>query len=102
MTAPIHPDLPTCKTKANDLGLRLRNQDYLHVLYTSQVALQYTVLKPKYKQASLRNSYRSLIECGMEPLGNLNKRCTVRTTRGLTFNASYACTFMYEFCNNLV
>ena len=34
-----HPDLPTCKTEANDLGLRLRNQDYLHVLYASQVAL---------------------------------------------------------------
>ena len=34
-----HPHLPTCKAKANDLGLRLRNQDYLHVLYASQVAL---------------------------------------------------------------
>ena len=34
-----HPYLPTCKAKANDLGLRLRNQDYLHVLYASQVAL---------------------------------------------------------------
>ena len=28
----------------------------------------------------------------MEPLGNLNKSCTVRTSRGLPFNASYACT----------
>ena len=37
--APIHPDLPTCKAKADDWGLRLRNQDYLHVLYASQVAL---------------------------------------------------------------
>ena len=34
-----HPHLPTCKAKANDLGLQLRNQDYLHVLYASQVAL---------------------------------------------------------------
>ena len=34
-----HPYLPTCKAKADDLGLRLRNQDYLHVLYASQVAL---------------------------------------------------------------
>ena len=33
------PCLPTCKAKADGLGLRLRNQDYLHVLYTSQVAL---------------------------------------------------------------
>ena len=33
------PYLPTCKAKADDLGLRLRNQDYLHVLYASQVAL---------------------------------------------------------------
>ena len=34
-----HPHLSTCKAKANDLSLRLRNQDYLHVLYTSHVAL---------------------------------------------------------------
>ena len=34
-----HSDLPTCKAKADDLALRLRNQDYLHVLYASQVAL---------------------------------------------------------------
>ena len=33
------PYLPTCKAKADGLGLRLRNQDYLHVLYASQVAL---------------------------------------------------------------
>ena len=32
------PFLPTCKAKADGLGLRLRNQDYLHVLYASQVA----------------------------------------------------------------
>ena len=83
------------------MGLRLRNQDYLHVLYVSHVALQYTVLKPKYKQASLRNSTRCLIERGVEPLGNLNKGCTERTTRGLPFNASYACTIMHEFCKNL-
>ena len=31
--------LPTCKAKADGLGLRLRNQDCLHVLYASQVAL---------------------------------------------------------------
>ena len=34
-----HPNLPTCEAKADGLGLRLRNQDYLHVLYASQVAL---------------------------------------------------------------
>ena len=34
------PYLPSCKAKADGLGLRLRNvQDYLHVLYASQVAL---------------------------------------------------------------
>ena len=33
------PYLPTCKAKADGLRLRLRNQDYLHVLYASQVAL---------------------------------------------------------------
>ena len=33
------PYLPTCKAKADGLGLRLRNQDYLQVLYASQVAL---------------------------------------------------------------
>ena len=33
------PYLPTCKAKADGLGLRLRNQDYLHALYASQVAL---------------------------------------------------------------
>ena len=32
------PYLPTCKATADGLGLRLRNQDYLHVLYASQVA----------------------------------------------------------------
>ena len=33
------PYLPTCKAKADGLGLRLRNQDYLHVLYASLLAL---------------------------------------------------------------
>ena len=33
------PHLPTCKAKADVLGFRLRNQDYLHVLYACQVAL---------------------------------------------------------------
>ena len=33
------PYPPTCKAKADRLGLRLRNQDYLHVLYASHVAL---------------------------------------------------------------
>ena len=33
------PYLPTCKAKADGLGLRLRNQEYVHVLYASQVAL---------------------------------------------------------------
>ena len=33
------PYLPSCKTKADGLRLRLRNQDYLHVLFASQVAL---------------------------------------------------------------
>ena len=34
-----HSYLPTCKAKADGLGLRLRSQDYLHVFYASQVAL---------------------------------------------------------------
>ena len=33
------PYLSTCEAKADGLGLRLRNQDYLHVFYASQVAL---------------------------------------------------------------
>ena len=33
------PYLPTYKANADGLGLRLRNQDYLRVLYASQVAL---------------------------------------------------------------
>ena len=33
------PYLPTCKAKADGLGLRLRSQDYLDVLYASRVAL---------------------------------------------------------------
>ena len=33
------PYLPTCKAEADSLGLRLRNQDNLIVLYASQVAL---------------------------------------------------------------
>ena len=33
------PYLPTCRAKADGLGSGLRNQDYLHVLYASQVAL---------------------------------------------------------------
>ena len=35
----------------------------------------------------------------MEPLGNLNKSYTVRTPRGLPFNASYACTSMHRVPN---
>ena len=35
----------------------------------------------------------------MEHLGNLNKSHTVRTPRGLTFNASYACTTMHRVPN---
>ena len=35
----------------------------------------------------------------MEPLGNLNKRYTVRTLRGLPFNASHACTYMHRVPN---
>ena len=95
-----HPYLPTCKATADGLGLLPRNQDYLHVLYASQVALYYTVLKPKCKQSSLRNSTRSLIEHGVESLGSLNKSCTVRIPRGLPFNASYACTGMHWFSNS--
>ena len=33
----------------------------------------------------------------MERLGNLNKIFTVRNTRGLPFNAPYACTGMHRF-----
>ena len=34
-----HPYLPNCKAKADCFSLRLRNQDYLNVLYASQVTL---------------------------------------------------------------
>ena len=37
----------------------------------------------------------------MEPLGNLNKGSTVRTTRGLPFNAPCECTSMHEGSNRL-
>ena len=53
------------------------------------------------KQASLMNSARSLTERRAEPLGNLNKCHTVRTSLGLPFNASYACTSMHEFGTSL-
>ena len=36
----------------------------------------------------------------MESLGNLNKSCAVRNTRGLPFNASYACTGMHRFSHS--
>ena len=35
----------------------------------------------------------------MEPLGSLNKSCTVRTSRGLPINASYACADMHRVPN---
>ena len=35
----------------------------------------------------------------MEPLSNLNKSYTVRTSRGLPLNASYACTNMHRVLN---
>ena len=35
----------------------------------------------------------------VEPLGNLDKSYTVRTPRGLFFNASYACTNMHRVPN---
>ena len=49
------------------------------------------------KQASLRNSASSLIECRAEPLNTPMKSHTMRTSRGLPFDASYACTSMHEF-----
>ena len=85
-----HPHLPTCKAKADGPGKWRRNQDSLHVLYASRAALQYTVHLPGYKQASLRNSIRSLTERRVESLGKLNKSFIVRNTRGLPFNAPYA------------
>ena len=45
------------------------------------------------------NSTPSLKERRVEPLGNLNKSCTKRTSRGLLFNASYACTDMHRVPN---
>ena len=35
VTAPVHPDPPTCTTEANGLGSRRRNQDTLHISYAS-------------------------------------------------------------------
>ena len=94
------PYLPTCGAKADALSLRLRNENYLHVLYASQVAQQYAVVKPRCKQASLGNSTRSLRERGVEPLGSPNNSCTMRISRGLPINASYACTSMHCFVNS--
>ena len=54
------------------------------------------------KQASLGNPTRCLMDRRLEPLGNLNKCCTVRNTCGLPFNAPYACTGMHEFGNQLI
>ena len=53
------------------------------------------------KQASLGNSTRSLIERRLEPLDNLNKCSILRTSRGLPFDASYACTGMHQFGDQL-
>ena len=47
------------------------------------------------------STYLPLIERRAEPLGNSNKCYTVRTSPGLRFNASYACTGMHEFGNLL-
>ena len=77
------------------MSSRLRNQDSLHVLYASQAALEYAVPELKYKQASFRNSTRSLKERRVEPLGTLNKGFTVRNTLGLPFNASSECMSMH-------
>ena len=90
------PYLPSCKAIADGLGFRLSNQDYLHLLYASGVALYHTVLKPRCKQASIGSSTGSLLERGSEPLGSLNKSFTVRNTRGLPFDASYACKGMHN------
>ena len=63
------------------------NLTSLLVLYGSQ-ARKYRPIK----QASLKNSTRSLKERRMGPLGNLNKCYTVCTARGLKpFNASCVC-----------
>ena len=45
-----HPYLPTCKAKADGLGLRLRNQDYLHfsgsrVIHCPETQVQASKLK---------------------------------------------------------
>ena len=93
------PYLPTCKAKADEPAKWRRNQAGLHVLYPSQADLFYAVHLPSFKQASLRNSIRSLKERRVESLGSLNKSCTVRNTRGLPFNAPYACTGMHKLSN---
>ena len=53
--------------------LQRRNQDSLHVLYAPQSAHNTLSTNAPVKQASLRSSPRSLIERGVDPLGNLNK-----------------------------
>ena len=73
---------------------------------TKTASTYYTLLRPPYntlstyqvasKQAE-KNSTRSLIERRVDSLGNLNKSSTVRNTRGLPFNAPYACTGMHRF-----
>ena len=68
--APITLTFPPVKKRQMSDSLRLRNQDYLCLLYTSQVAL---FRNCPVEEASLMNSRRSLRERRVEPLGNLNK-----------------------------
>ena len=51
--------------------------------------------------SKLKELPRSLIERGVESLGNLNKSCTVHNTLGLPFNAPYACTGMHRFYHSI-
>ena len=62
-------------------GLYLRNLTCLPVLYDLRQENNTLSKSRRPKQASLRNSARSLIERRAEPLGNLNKGNTVRTSR---------------------
>ena len=52
--APIALTLPPVKQRQMKDSLRLRNQDYLHVLYASQVALYYAVPKLPCQASKLK------------------------------------------------
>ena len=93
-----HAHLSHLRTEANAGLLFAEESEPASLYYTGLRKHKNTPSKSSpVTQARLRNSARSIKELRAEPLGNLNKGYTVRTSRGLPFDASYACTSMHEF-----